>query len=88
SLVLSPVSGYVRAVAMGAFEFYGSRHDPIAFLCALVVITPLSFFLHLIFYSSASINLSSLYADVSSVRRVFFPHIHNEFDRRVPRGVD
>jgi hypothetical protein len=45
SLVLFPVSGYVRAVAMGAFDFYADLHNFIVFLCASVVITPLSYFL-------------------------------------------
>jgi hypothetical protein len=44
-LVLFPVSGYVRAVAMGALDFYDDLHDPIVFICAPVVITPLSYFL-------------------------------------------
>jgi hypothetical protein len=45
SLVFFPVSGYVRAVAMGALDFYGGLHHSIVFLCAPVVITPLSYFL-------------------------------------------
>jgi hypothetical protein len=36
------VSGYVGTVAMGALDFYGDQHDFIVFLCAPVVITPLS----------------------------------------------
>jgi hypothetical protein len=44
-LVLFPVSGYVRTVAMGAFDFYDDLHNSIVFLCASVVITPLSYFL-------------------------------------------
>jgi hypothetical protein len=45
TLVLFPVSGYVRAVAMGALDVYGGLHNFIVFLCAPVVITPLSYFL-------------------------------------------
>jgi hypothetical protein len=45
TLVLFPVSGYVRTVAMGAFDFYDDLHNFIVFLCASVVITPLSYFL-------------------------------------------
>jgi hypothetical protein len=44
-LVFFPISGYVRAVAMGAFDFYDDLHNFIVFLYASVVITPLSYFL-------------------------------------------
>jgi hypothetical protein len=51
TLVLFPVSGYVRAVAMGTLDFYGGLHHSIVFLCAPVVSTPLSYFLdHLLNY--------------------------------------
>jgi hypothetical protein len=41
----------VRAVAMRALDFYGDEHTFIVFLCALVVITPLSYFLDHLQYS-------------------------------------
>jgi hypothetical protein len=44
TLVLFPVSGYLRAVAMGALDFYGYLHNFIVFPCAPVVFTPPSYF--------------------------------------------
>jgi hypothetical protein len=44
TLVLFPVSGYVRAVAMGTLDFYGDLHHPIVFPCAPVVFTPIILF--------------------------------------------
>jgi hypothetical protein len=44
SLVLFTIPGYVRAVAMGALDFYGGLHHSIVSFCAPVVITPLSYF--------------------------------------------
>jgi hypothetical protein len=40
TLVLFPVSGYVRAMAMGTLDLYGYLHHSIVFLCAPVVSTP------------------------------------------------
>jgi hypothetical protein len=45
SLVLFAIPGYVRAVAMGALDFYGGLHHSIVSFCAPVVFTPLSYFL-------------------------------------------
>jgi hypothetical protein len=44
TLAFLSVSGYVRTMAMGALDVYGDCHHSIVFLCALVVITLLSYF--------------------------------------------
>jgi hypothetical protein len=44
TLVLFSVSGYVRAVAKGAFDVYGDEHNFIVVPCAPVVFTPPSYF--------------------------------------------
>jgi hypothetical protein len=44
TLAFLSVSGYVRAVAMGALDLYGYLHHFIVFPCAPVVFTPPSYF--------------------------------------------
>jgi hypothetical protein len=44
TLAFLSVSGYVRAVAKGALDFYGDEHNFIVFPCAPVVFTPPSYF--------------------------------------------